>query len=217
MKQLVIYFSFVGEACNDYVDGVLNDMKADKEIFQDPYKIPEKAIEFNRKVVFVNYTGEARLYDGYIFGMSSLHRESDVVVDKNKRTHLKIWVGGGELKMQCRGKVKLMGHGPQVKVDAKVAYVSMKMDVVPTKAGSNPKIQNLKIESVKGLEVEVSEMGPLKFFVNQFIKVMGTAFKNLIKNAMETRLKAFMDKKIKEYEIPESCLNDASRRSLNFS
>ncbi|XP_055928827.1 uncharacterized protein LOC129959936 [Argiope bruennichi] len=198
-----------GNPCNDYVDGILRDLKDDKEYFQDPYIIPEKSIEVHKKLIFVNYTGEASIHDGYIFGMSSLHRDGDVIVDRKKSTHLKIYLGAGELKLQCSGKIKLMGHGPEVKIEAKIAYVNMKLDIVPTSNGTNPKISNFKIEDVKGAEVKVSKMGPLNFFLNSYIKVIGHLFRGLIKLGIEGRLKTFMDKKLKKYIIPDECLAEA--------
>ncbi|XP_015924650.1 mite allergen Lep d 7-like [Parasteatoda tepidariorum] len=197
-----------GTPCNDYVDGILRDLKEDKEYFQDPYQIPEKHVEVSKKLIFVNYTGEARIFDGYIFGLSSLNREDDVIVDKKKKTHLKIYLGAGELKLQCSGTVKLMGHGPQVTINAVIKYVNMKLDIVPTSNGTNPKIANFKIEDVKGSEVKVKGLGPLNFFLNNYIKVIGTVFKNLVRNAVETKLKTFMDKKLKKYVVPDECLND---------
>ncbi|GIY34235.1 uncharacterized protein CDAR_33071 [Caerostris darwini] len=148
--------------------------------------------------------------------MSSLHRDGDVIVDRKKNTHLKLYLGAGELKLQCSGKVKLMGHGPEVTIDAKVVYVNMKLDIVPTSNGTNPKIANFKIEDVKGTEVKVSKLGPLSFFLNQYIKVVGHAFRGLIKLGIEGRLKTFMEKKLKKYVIPEECLREGMRRSLSF-
>jgi len=209
-----LHGTFAAESCNEYVDGILRDLKEDKEYFQDPYDIPEKNVEVHKKVVFVNYTGEASIYDGHIFGMSTLHRDGDVIVDKSKKTHLKIWLGAGELNMKCNGKLKLMGHGPQMKVDAKITYVNMKLDIVPTETGSNPKVTNFKIEAIKGLDVKVSGMGPLNFFMNSYMKIIGALFKNLIRSGIEDKLKVFMTKKLKNYEIPEDCLNNVYRRNL---
>lgn len=110
--------------------------------------------------------------------------------------------------MQCSGKIKLMGHGPQVRIDAKLAYVNMKLDIVPSAKGTNPKISNFKLEDVKGLDVKVSGMGPLNFFLNSYVRMIHNIFKNLVKVGIEGRLKVFLDKKLKDYEIPEECLND---------
>ncbi|GFT17857.1 uncharacterized protein NPIL_428171 [Nephila pilipes] len=213
---LALFASSKGNPCNDYVDGILRDLKEDKDYFQDPYVIPEKTVEVHKKVIFINYTGEASIHDGYIFGMSSLHRDGDVIVDRKKNTHLKIYLGAGELKMQCSGRVKLMGHGPEVKIEAKVSYVNMKLDIVPTSNGTNPKISNFKIEDVKGSEVKVSKLGPLNFFLNQYIKIISHVFRGLIKVGIEGRLKTFMDKKLQKYVIPDECLGEGMKRALEF-
>lgn len=206
----MIFNLILGESCNEYVDKVLNDAKQDKEIFQDPYVIPEKSVGVSRKILLVNYTGEASIYDGYIFGMSTLHRDGDVVVDKKKDTHLKVWLGAGELSMKCSGKVKLMGHGPSVTVEAVIKYVNMKMDLVPNE-NSNPKVVNFKIEDVKGTEVKVKGLGPLNFFMNRYIEIVGKMFHKLIQSAIEKRLKTLMAKKLKDYVIPEECINSVPK------
>ncbi|XP_035208658.1 uncharacterized protein LOC118183290 [Stegodyphus dumicola] len=211
-----ISVSNASEACNDYVDRILRDLKEDKEYFQDPYEIPEKSFQVGKKLIFINYTGEASIYDGHVFGLSSLHRDGDVIIDRKKKTHLKIYLGAGELKMQCSGKVKLMGHGPNVNVDAKISYVNMKLDIVPTSKGSNPKVANFNIEDIKGFEIKVKGLGPLNFILNPYIRIMTKFFKNLIKLGIESRLKTFLDKKLKEYVIPEECINDTFRRSLGL-
>lgn len=205
----LLHVVFAGEACNEYVDGILRDLKEDKEYFQDPYEIEEKTVAISKKVLLINYTGEAKIYDGDIYGMSSLHRDGEVVIDKKKNTHLKIWLGAGELNLKCSGKVKLMGHGPDVNIDAKIVYVNMKLDIVPTDKGTNPKVSNFNIEDVKGLEVKTSGLGPLNFFLNSYIKILGGLFRKLIHANCETKLKTFLAKKLKKYEIPEACLNEA--------
>jgi len=198
-----------GTPCNDYVDEILRDLKEDKEYFQDPYEIPEKTVEVHKKLLFVNYTGEASVYNGHIFGLSTLHRDGDVIVDRKKRTHLKIYLGAGELKLKCSGKLKLMGHGPQATIDAKIAFVSMNLDIVPTSNGTNPKIENFKIQDVKGSEVKVSGLGPLSLFMNHYMKVIGTIFRNMVRHSIESKLKTFMAKKLKKYVIPQECLSDS--------
>lgn len=172
--------------------------------------IPVKSVEVSKKIFLVNYTGEASIYDGFIFGMSTLHRDGDVVVDKKKTTHLKVWLGAGELTMKCSGKVKLMGHGPSVTVEAIIKYVNMKMDLVPNE-NANPKVVNFNIEDVKGTEVKVKGLGPLNFFLNKYIEIIGKMFRKLITHAVEARLKTFMAKKLKDYVIPEECLNSVPK------
>ncbi|XP_054708976.1 uncharacterized protein LOC129218680 [Uloborus diversus] len=205
-----------GEACNEYVDGILRDMKEDTEVFRDPYEIPTKTIEVHKQLLLINYTGEASIYDGHIYGLRTVNRDGDVVVDRMKQTHLKIFLGAGELQMKCSGKVKLMGHGPQAKVEAKISYVSMKLDVVPSAKDSNPKIQNFKVDDVKGSEVKVSGLGPLNFFMNAYIRIIGKFFRNIVLSAVEGRMKTFLNKKVNKYPIPEECLNDAFKRSAKY-
>ncbi|KAG8198361.1 hypothetical protein JTE90_021609 [Oedothorax gibbosus] len=206
LTQAVLVLS--QEACNEYVDKILRDLKEDKEIFQDPYQIPEKTVEVHKKVLLINYTGEASIYDGYVYGLQTLHRDGDVIVDKQKKTHLKVYLGAGELKLQGSGKIKLMGHGPNVKINAKIVFVSMALDIVPSDDGTNPKIANFKVQDVKGMEVKVSGMGPLNFFLNNYVKVVGRMFRNMVKSSIEGKLKVFLAKKIKDYQIPEECLKD---------
>lgn len=194
------------EACNEYVDRILNDLKQDKEAFQDPYIMPNKSFEVSKKVLFVNYTGEASMYNCHIYGLSTLHRDGDVIVDKKKTTHLKLWLGAGELKLKGSGKLKLMGHGPQVIVDATIKYVNMKLDMTPNK-DDNPKITKFDMESVKGKEIKVSGMGPLSFLLNKYVEFVGKMFHGMIEKGIETRMKDFLNKKLKGYVIPEACLN----------
>lgn len=212
--MLFIFFST--EHCNEYVDQIIRDLKADKEIFQDPYVIPEKTIAVHKKVLLINYTGEASIYDGNLFGLQTLHRDGDVIVDRKKQTHLKVHLGAGELKLQGSGKIKLMGHGPNVKIDAKIVYVNMALDIVPSAKGTNPKLQNFQLIDVKGTEVKVSGMGPLNFFLNSYVKIVGRLFRNFVKMSIEGRMKVYLDKKLKDLEVPQECLNDGMR-SLGFN
>lgn len=202
------------EACNEYVDKIIQDLKEDKEYMQDPYEIAEKSVEVHKKILLVNYTGEAKLYDGHIYGLSSLHRQGDVVVDKKDKTHLKLWLAAGVLELKCSGRLKLMGHGPQLTVEAKADLVTMKLDIVPAGENDNPKIKNFSLEDVKGLDVKVSGLGPLKFFLNAYINIVGKIFKNAIRHFVENKMKLFLDKKMKQYEIPKECIGEAFRRSL---
>lgn len=194
-----MYFS--DKPCNDYVDNVLNQMKADKEFFEEPYELTENE----------NSIGMYNVERAYIYGLNTIHRVDDVVVAKKKgSTRLKVYLGAGELSLNCDVKKKLLHIGKPVNVDAVVPFVTMELDVVPKPDGSNPEIKNFKIDEVKGLKVTLGGRGIISdFLLNTFHKFVERFFNRMVKRGIEDRLKRFLANKVKDYPVPTECLNDA--------
>lgn len=176
-------------------------MKAEKEFFREPYEIPDGQKSF----------GIYELEFGHVYGLSTLHRTDDVIVRKKGNDIIvKVYLAAGELQIQSGIKRKFLSFGKSANVDAVVPLVTMELDVLTRSDGTQPAIQNFKVDEVKGLKFKFSGSGKIKDFVlNAFTSAFGRFFKNTVKNSIENKISRFLKDKVTDLKLPEACLNDA--------
>merc|ERR1712137_628447 len=65
------------KATNDFLDQLLDNARPTIAKELDPIKLPEKRHRFSKKIIFVTVHGEASVYNGYIHGLTNLHRSGE--------------------------------------------------------------------------------------------------------------------------------------------
>lgn len=198
--NFIFNYSFARKPCNDFLDTILIQLKEDKEFFQEPYEISYDDKSF----------GIYNIESGYIYGLNTLHRLQDVVPLKKGTTHLKVYLGAGELRLQCSLKKKVLHLGKPIDIVANIPFISMELTVVPQPDGSSPKITDFSLDEVKGLSFKATGLGKItSILYNAYLRLVGRFFKKMVRNGVEERLRNFLTNKVKDFKVPKECLNDA--------
>ncbi|CAN8023743.1 unnamed protein product [Ixodes persulcatus] len=111
---------------NDIFDHILDSVSRSEEL--DPFQLPEMVSSFERKILF-RFHGEARIYNGTITGLSTMHRAGDSHL-KMDESNLEVLadVGVGALDVNCKAHVKFMGRGPTVNIAVHIAYARILLE-----------------------------------------------------------------------------------------
>ncbi|GFR13162.1 mite allergen Lep d 7, partial [Trichonephila clavata] len=76
-----------GSNANEYIDQILfNVQKYVKDHHLEPMQLPEFTSNFTKEVMYVKVSGEAKLYDGWLAGVSTIHRTDECELRTNKTT-----------------------------------------------------------------------------------------------------------------------------------
>merc|ERR1711970_331941 len=99
---------------NDYADKILKNLRV-KILNEglDPLILPVKSYEFSKKILLVEVRGSAKIYDGYLKGLSTLHRTGLADMNTNA-THVTVraTIGVNDLAGSYKASAKFMNFGP---------------------------------------------------------------------------------------------------------
>merc|ERR1712212_1177483 len=124
---------------NDYADEILKNLRVriiNKGM--DPFMLPIKSFEFSKKILLVEVRGSAKVYDGYLKGLSTIHRTGLADMTTNA-THVRVraTIGVNDLYGSYKASAKFMNLGPSFGVNIRMQAVGFTFEVVQaTQKGS---------------------------------------------------------------------------------
>merc|ERR1711970_1705755 len=170
---------------NDYADEILKNLRVkilNKGL--DPLILPVKSYEFSKKILLVEVRGSAKVYDGYLKGLSTLHRTGLADMNTNA-THVTVraTIGVNDLAGSYKASAKFMNFGPSFGINLNIPSVGITFEVVQaTQKGSKPQLLSFAIVDLGEIKAEIEgNLAILDFFVNKFVI-------NLVKNFVVTAL-----------------------------
>lgn len=189
---------------DSYIDKMLEDMFNSREEVYDPYDLEDSAIRFHRKVTFVNITGEAKLHDGYIKGLSTLHRVKPCsLYNEDNKLSIRAELGAGELEFHYKGSVKFMNFGPTITVSGILPYIEVVIEFkMNSKTGRDGKLTKFVIADMRGMELHIYGLGPINWAVNSIISGVTKIFRRQVRNCMEHKIEKHITKHIHSYQFP---------------
>lgn len=170
----------------------------------DPYPLEDSVVGFSKKIMFVNVSGEAKLHNGYIMGLSTLHRPDNCVVNEEGDKLVVIAdLGAGVIKCHYDGTVKFMNMGPTIKVVGIINYMEAHMEfTVDKNTGKNGHLKKFNIDDMKGMTVEVTGLGPMNWSANYLISGVTSIFQGFIKTMLEKQVRSHIAERLPEYQFP---------------
>ncbi|XP_035208661.1 uncharacterized protein LOC118183291 isoform X2 [Stegodyphus dumicola] len=192
------------ERGDEFIDKLLKDMLEDHGHEYDPYLLEDNVIAFSKKITFVNVTGEAKLHNGYILGLKTLHRPDHCyVTEKDGRLHVKADLGAGVLDFRYDGTVKFMNFGPTIHVFGSLAYLEVHMEFsVDSKTGRDGELTEFYIDDIKGMKVWVTGLGPLNWSLNYIISGVTTLFEGYIRSFIQNKVRKHLEERLPNYVFP---------------
>lgn len=191
-------YAFYEDHTNDVFDQILESVRKSEKL--DPLKLPEQVSKFDKKVL-VRFHGEAKLYNGTLTGISTIHRTG------NSRFNMTEYgidvfadVALGALDVNYKAHIKFMGKGPTVDMHVHIAYVRLLAEVAQGKE-SEMALKQFKVLRLDGFKLKINGLGPLSAIFNFFTKHFTNLFKNQVKNKVEKVIRGTLIKKIKELKL----------------
>ncbi|CAL1276383.1 unnamed protein product [Larinioides sclopetarius] len=187
-----------------YIDQLLEEMLEQNGNEYDPYVLEDSSVGFSKKVMFVNVSGEAKLHNGYITGLKSLHRPDHCSVEEEDgKLKVKADLGAGVLDFYYDGTVKFMNFGPTIKVHGVLAYLEIHMEfTVDAKTGRNGKLTKFVIDEMKGMKVTASGLGPMNWAMNYIISGVTTIFQGFVRKFTQNKIRSHIAERLPNYQFP---------------
>merc|ERR1712243_22032 len=183
---------------NEYADEILKNLRVrivNKGL--DPLILPVKSFEFSKKILLVEVRGSAKVYDGYLKGLSSLHRTSLASMSTNE-THVKVraTIGVNDLVGSYKAAAKFMNFGPQFTISLGMESVGVAFEVVqPIQKGSRPTLLSFGVVD--------SDLHILDWVLNKVNNFVINLVKDFVVVALEIPLKKLVQNVLDTAELPD--------------
>merc|ERR1711942_376221 len=192
---------------NEYADEILKNLRVrivNKGL--DPLILPVKSFEFSKKILLVEVRGSAKVYDGYLKGLSSLHRTGLASMTTNS-THVKVraTIGVNDLVGSYKAAAKFMNFGPQFTISIGMESVGVAFEVVqPILKGSRPTLLSFGVVDLGQISAVVdSDLHILDWVLNKVNNFVINLVKDFVVVALEIPLKKLVQNVLDTAELPD--------------
>jgi len=192
---------------NDYADEILKNLRVriqNKGL--DPLILPVKSYEFSKKVLLIEVRGSAKVYDGYLKGLSTLHRTGLASMNTNA-THVTIrtTIGVNDLVGSYKASAKFMNFGPSFGINLNMESAGITFEVVQaTQPGSRPVLLSFAVVDLGEIKAVVdSDLHILDFFINKFNNFVINLVKDVVATALEIPLKKLVQNVLDTADLPD--------------
>jgi len=191
------------ETTNKFLDQILVNARPEIQKI-DPLRLPEARHGFSKKIVFVTVKGEASVYDGYVSGLSTIHRSGEA----NMRTEgqnliVTAHAGLSNLRGQYRAHATFMNLGPHVSAKLGISSVSVRLGLKQSMTpGAHPDLFDFHIEHIGGISVHIGGLGPLGWIVGGLTSFIANILKGVIANAINAPIRNAIRNELSKVTIP---------------
>lgn len=191
---------------NEFIDHMIS-MARPTLAEKDPLTLPEARHGFEKKILGITVHGEAKIYDGFLAGIQTIHRTGDSEMNQSPdMTSLQIsaHMGMSNLHGHYRMHAKFMNIGPTGEVSLKVSMVSCEIKVKVDLSTGKPKavLETFDITHIGKIDVYFDGLGPLDWLINPLGGWIINLVKHKIADAIEGPVKAIIQSKMDSIDMP---------------
>jgi len=198
--------SYEAGNANAFLDNILTNARPTIDKDLDPVDLPNGEAGFSKSILGINVHGQAKVFDGYLAGLRTIHRSGDaeMVNTADGAIIINAKLGLSNLQGHYRALAKFMNLGPETGVTIGVSSVSVRISVkqsfVP---GAHPELLDFAIESVGDVLVKLDTgLGPLDFILGGIINLVNNLVKDLIVKIVNEPLKNVIAEQLAHVTIP---------------
>ncbi|CAN8021913.1 unnamed protein product, partial [Ixodes persulcatus] len=164
----------------------------------DPVALPDVNQTFVKTLLFVKVRGEAILTNGSLAGLSTIHRTEYFHFGANRKG-IEVYAdfGAGPLILHYAGNVTLVGITYGVDVNITIHNIRVVLQVFENLT-EGLVVKNFRIRRMKGLTVTLHNRGVVSYMFNALAKGATYIFENLIRDRVDSALRAEVRSKVKE-------------------
>merc|ERR1712198_323108 len=192
---------------NEFADSILKNLRV--RILKDgldPLILPVKSFEFSKKVLLVEIRGSAKVYDGYLKGLSTIHRTGLASMHQND-THVTVraTIGVNDLAGSYKASAKFMNIGPSFGVKVFMESVGITFEVVQAiTKGSKPTLLSFGIVDLGKITTELDgDLNILDFILNKLNNFVINLVKDVVVTALEIPLKKLVQEILNNNDLPD--------------
>jgi len=189
---------------NAFVDRLVDDVEEKIRDQFDPAELPEGGFGFEKKILLVTIKGEMKFYEGWLVGLSTLHRVgtsrlTKVANGERKTVDVSSTLGIDGLVGHYKAHAKFMDFGPSFEVTLSVPEVTVDIAVQQQLhiEGSRPVLTHFDILNVGKVDVKVKgSLGLLNWTVNKIVTFMANVVKNFVVRQLESPIRKLISEQL---------------------
>ncbi|XP_076355317.1 uncharacterized protein LOC143249406 [Tachypleus tridentatus] len=174
-----------------------------KQNNMDPFNLPDHKEVFRKKLLFFLLHGEARIFNGILSGLSTLHRTGDVLITyEDNAVIVEVNIGFSNLTGGYDWSAKLMGIGPNGHASLSIRSISVYLQVRQEfQTGSKPIIKAFKIAKIRHLWVDVQGLGTMDLVLQIIVNLITNSLKMTIADAITGPVQKTVQKELNSLPI----------------
>jgi hypothetical protein len=186
-----------------FVDQVLTAAKAQYGATLDPFHVPDSDLKFSKKLGILTLSGEAKLTEGTITGLSHLKRSGESTIGtENNHFVAHIEVGDDNIKIHYKVDATFMNlFHPKLTLESEVGNIDIKA-AIGVDADGKPVLNELHIEELQHVKIYVHGLGLLDPLIDligdAFIEFFNPTARDLLSNL----LKGMLGDVLKNFKLP---------------
>ncbi|XP_068201165.1 mite allergen Lep d 7-like isoform X2 [Palaemon carinicauda] len=193
------------DSLNLYLDLVFDNLQVlIIENGYDPAALPNATAEFSEKVLLVTWHGEAALYDGWLRGISSLHRSSnaDFVTDEQGViTGITAGSSMEQMKGHYKCLAKFMDLGPIADVVFNINGVDTTFAAILDRQVCRFKVSSLNVDSIGHISVDIHGLGPLNWIMEIVSDLVVNVAELFIRDTIEDSVQSLLNEALDSVDI----------------
>lgn len=205
LMKLPITTIIPGSSADEYIDQILvNVQNYIKNNNLEPMELPDYVYNFTKEIMYITVKGEAKLYNGLMSGISSIHRTDECEVDSNRTTiSVSAHLGLKDLKLYYRGHAKFMSWGPSIEAGGKLKKVSFYFKIEQSnKKGATPVLKEFEIVEMSTVWIELSGLGPLTWIMKWMLTGISKLVEDFVVEKMTEYISEYMQSEFDKLSFP---------------
>ncbi|GBN81940.1 hypothetical protein AVEN_232991-1 [Araneus ventricosus] len=205
LMKLPITSIIPGSSANEYVDQILTNVQNYvKDNNLDPMVLPDYKSNFTKEIMYVTFNGEAKMYDGRLWGISTIHRTDECELNTTRTTiTVSAHLGLNDLKLYYKGHAKFMSFGPTITAGGNIKKVDFYFKIQQTnKKGEKPDLKEFEIIELSTIWIQLSGLGPLTWILKWLLTGISKLVEDFIVEKMTNTIKEYMANEFEKYSFP---------------
>jgi len=198
--------SYEAGNANAFLDNILSNARPTIESELDPISLPEGGAEFSKKILGIPVFGHAKVFDGYLAGLRTLHRSGDAEMTNTPDGAILVTaeLGLKNLQGHYKASAKFMNIGPQADATITVSSVQVHLKVKQTfQPGAHPELLDFSIVNLGAINVKLATGSLVSDFIfNTVANLIQGLVKGIVVKVVNEPLKKLIAQKLSEITIP---------------
>ncbi|GFV42802.1 uncharacterized protein TNCV_841561 [Trichonephila clavipes] len=193
------------QRANDYIDDFIEKATNGSGGFIDPLPLDELKKSFEREIAFVKVKGEAKLFDGQIFGLSSMKRKGNVtVIDLDDMLIMSTQLTFKKLHATYKGALLLNDAGPSISMNAKVGGSKVSMFIAAPAEGGKAELMSFSINKLQDIRISIFGLGPWGWAASFISTLALNALEKPVAKTASIKIMEHFSKEIGKIPFPKS-------------
>jgi len=193
------------DSLNNYMDLVIENLNIlILENGYDPVPLPNATTGFSDTVLWVEWHGEAALYDGWLRGLSTIYRSANAEFIRNDQgTIVGISTGLGIQQLQGHYKclATFMDLGPHATVELEIDGVSIFFAADLDQNACRFELPTLEVTNIGHISVDIHGLGPLNWIFEIVVDLVLNVVKSFITSTIEDAVSGLLNDALEDVDL----------------